>query len=116
MKCLACGKPTRTAETREEYDGIVLRRRRECKTCGVRFSTFEINELLLSTLQKYLRPHVVGVRNRWVLHERNAEIVRRVQAGEKRYLLADEFNLSPNMITHITRKAGIPAYQRNGTP
>ncbi len=45
---------------------------------------------------------------------RNMEIVRRIQQGEKRYLLAEEYGLTKPSITMIGRKAGIAAYSRPG--
>ena len=45
---------------------------------------------------------------------RNMEIVRRIQQGEKRYLLAEEYGLTKPSITMIGRKAGIAAYSRLG--
>ena len=45
---------------------------------------------------------------------RNMEIVQRIQQGEKRYLLAEEYGLTKPSITMIGRKAGIAAYSRPG--
>ena len=45
---------------------------------------------------------------------RNAEIVARIQSGEKRYMLAEEYGLTKPSITMIGRRAGIPAYTRPG--
>lgn len=44
--------------------------------------------------------------------ERNAKIVEKILAGEKRYVLAEEYSLTKNSISTISRKAGIPAYSR----
>jgi len=41
MNCPACDGPTRTLETRAADGGAALRRRRECRRCGERFTTFE---------------------------------------------------------------------------
>jgi len=41
MNCPACDGPTRTLETRAAEGGAALRRRRECRRCGERFTTFE---------------------------------------------------------------------------
>lgn len=112
MKCAECGCDTTVLETRAEHDGIVMRRRRQCYTCGHRFSTFEINERLFETIKKYLGPHAVGVKNKWALTKRDAEIVRRILDGEKRYMLAEEYGLRPNSISSISRKAGIPPHYR----
>lgn len=44
--------------------------------------------------------------------ERNAQIVARIKAGEKRYVLALEFGLLKQTVGDIARRAGIPAYTR----
>lgn len=42
MKCIECKHPeTKVTESRELYDGDVIRRRRECLHCNVRFTTYE---------------------------------------------------------------------------
>ena len=41
MNCPACGSPTRTLETRAADGGAAIRRRRQCRRCGERFTTFE---------------------------------------------------------------------------
>ena len=42
MKCLFCGAPdSKVNETRTCDDGFAIRRRRECTTCGKRFTTYE---------------------------------------------------------------------------
>lgn len=43
---------------------------------------------------------------------RNEEIVRRVRNGEKRYVLAKEYGLSPNTISIITVKSGVEPFSR----
>ena len=40
MNCPLCDSPTKTLETRRVPDGAV-RRRRECTSCGHRFTTYE---------------------------------------------------------------------------
>lgn len=40
MNCPRCDSPTKTLETRRVPDGAV-RRRRECTSCGHRFTTYE---------------------------------------------------------------------------
>ena len=112
MKCLKCAGVTRTLETREDNLGVTLRRRRECTECKTRFSTFEINERLFSTIQAYLGPHVKGVRTQWALTERDKKIVERVMAGEKRYLLAEEYGVSLSTVSRATRLAGLAPKSR----
>ncbi|MCX6358764.1 MAG: transcriptional regulator NrdR [Armatimonadetes bacterium] len=42
MRCPFCGdKEDRVLDSREAPDGVTVRRRRECKQCGRRFTTFE---------------------------------------------------------------------------
>ena len=40
MRCTACNAPTKVLETRQRDDGA-MRRRRECRSCGRRFTTEE---------------------------------------------------------------------------
>ena len=44
MLCPSCESPTRTLETRQAEGGAAIRRRRECRRCGHRFTTFERRE------------------------------------------------------------------------
>ena len=41
MNCLRCDSPTSILETRKADAGSALRRRRECSSCGHRFTTYE---------------------------------------------------------------------------
>ena len=41
MECPSCEQPTRVLESRRAEHGAALRRRRECTSCGHRFTTFE---------------------------------------------------------------------------
>lgn len=42
MKCPSCkNKSTRVLDSRESQGGMTIRRRRECSSCGHRFTTFE---------------------------------------------------------------------------
>ena len=42
MKCPFCGSPNdRVLDTREQKDGELIRRRRECSNCSARFTTVE---------------------------------------------------------------------------
>jgi transcriptional repressor NrdR len=42
--CPSCNSPTRTLETRSAEGGAAVRRRRECRECGRRFTSFERRE------------------------------------------------------------------------
>jgi transcriptional repressor NrdR len=44
MTCPSCGRPTHILETRSAEGGAAVRRRRECKDCGRRFTSFERRE------------------------------------------------------------------------
>jgi len=41
VNCPRCDSPTSTLETRKAEGGAALRRRRECSSCGHRFTTYE---------------------------------------------------------------------------
>jgi transcriptional repressor NrdR len=41
MNCSLCGEATHVVETRSAENGTALRRRRECTSCGERFTTYE---------------------------------------------------------------------------
>ena len=44
MNCPNCGGKTRTIDSRDRDEGNMTYRRRECRKCGERFTTFEIAE------------------------------------------------------------------------
>ena len=52
MLCLDCGSPTRVLESRPADAGVAVRRRRECRSCGRRFTTFERVEVERLWVQK----------------------------------------------------------------
>lgn len=52
MKCPTCGSETRVLESREVGDSPMIRRRRECKDCERRFTTYERPELRLRVVKK----------------------------------------------------------------
>ena len=46
MKCPYCGHPdTRVVDSRPSDEGMAIRRRRECPSCGRRFTTYERTQL-----------------------------------------------------------------------
>jgi transcriptional repressor NrdR len=52
MKCHHCGScDNKVIESRDVADGEAIRRRRECLSCGHRFTTYERIEKLLAGLQ-----------------------------------------------------------------
>ncbi len=47
MRCPKCQKDeTKVVDSRPAADGLAIRRRRECESCGFRFSTYEEIEIL----------------------------------------------------------------------
>jgi transcriptional repressor NrdR len=47
MKCPSCGNvESKVVDSRSSADNVAIRRRRECLSCGFRFSTYEQIELL----------------------------------------------------------------------
>ncbi len=112
MKCPKCGMITEVKETRGHHDGVVNKRRRECRWCGNKFNTYEIDDGLEKTLKKYLAAHIKAVQKQQALTLRNEKIIARLEAGEKHMVVAADFGLSDNMISTIARRAGIPAYQK----
>lgn len=53
MHCLNCGhEDTKVIDSRVAGDGVAIRRRRECISCGFRFSTYEEMEILDLTVVK----------------------------------------------------------------
>lgn len=53
MRCLNCAnEDTKVIDSRVAGDGVAIRRRRECISCGFRFSTYEEMEILDLTIVK----------------------------------------------------------------
>jgi transcriptional repressor NrdR len=53
MRCLSCNnEETKVIDSRVAADGVAIRRRRECVSCGFRFSTYEQMEILDLTVVK----------------------------------------------------------------
>ena len=53
MKCPFCAHPdSKVVDSRPEKDGSAIRRRRECESCGKRFTTHERIEEMLPLVQK----------------------------------------------------------------
>jgi transcriptional repressor NrdR len=54
MRCPFCSKPdTQVKDSRPSEDGLTIRRRRHCATCGSRFTTFERVQLRELTVVKH---------------------------------------------------------------
>ena len=53
MQCPFCNTPeTRVVDSRLAAEGYQVRRRRECSSCGERFTTFETAELVMPQVRK----------------------------------------------------------------
>ncbi len=53
MKCPSCGFPeSKVVDSRPIEDGSSIRRRRECVSCGKRFTTFEVVDLIQVLVRK----------------------------------------------------------------
>jgi transcriptional repressor NrdR len=99
MRCPSCGADeTKVIDSRLANDGDQVRRRRECLSCGDRFTTYETAELVM--------PRVVksdGVREVF-----NEEKLRTgfLRALEKRPVNTEQIEAALNRIKHSIRAAG----------
>jgi transcriptional repressor NrdR len=99
MHCPFCGADdTKVIDSRLVAEGDSVRRRRECQTCGERFTTFETAELVM--------PRVVksdGTREPF-----NEEKLRRglQRALEKRPVSIEDIDSALNHIMHRLRSTG----------
>lgn len=99
MHCPFCGADdTKVIDSRLVAEGDSVRRRRECQTCGERFTTFETAELVM--------PRVVksdGTREPF-----NEEKLRRglQRALEKRPVSVEDIESAVNHIMHRLRSTG----------
>ncbi len=107
MHCPFCSADdTKVIDSRLVADGNSIRRRRECTTCGERFTTFEMAELVM--------PYVIkrdGTREPF-----NEDKLRRglLRALEKRPVSAEQVESAISHITHQLRTTGereVPAKQ-----
>lgn len=107
MHCPFCSADdTKVIDSRLVADGNSIRRRRECTTCGERFTTFEMAELVM--------PYVIkrdGTREPF-----NEEKLRRglLRALEKRPVSAEQVESAISHIQHQLRTTGereVPAKQ-----
>jgi transcriptional repressor NrdR len=97
MHCRWCGaEDTRVVDSRPSEEGLAIRRRRECPTCGRRFTTFERAEALSLTVikrdgakEEYDRDKVISgvrkaIKNRPVSEEQVARLADRVEEKLRR--------------------------------
>ena len=99
MHCPFCSaEDTKVIDSRLVTDGEAVRRRRECLTCGERYTTFETAELVM--------PHLIkrdGSREPFDEEKLRYGLSK---ALEKRPVSVDEIETSLNHIKHRMRSTG----------
>ncbi len=99
MRCPFCGEPdTKVIDSRLANDGDSVRRRRECLTCGERFTTFETAELVMPRIVKR-----DGTRVPFDEEKLHSGIMR---ALEKRPVQMESIEAAVNRIKHNLRATG----------
>lgn len=99
MYCPFCAaEDTKVIDSRLSGEGAQVRRRRECLSCGERFTTFEVAELVM--------PRVVkrgGVREPFNESKLRGGIIR---ALEKRPVATEQIEVAIERIQHKVRASG----------
>ena len=99
MHCPFCGADdTKVIDSRLVADGDSVRRRRECQTCGERYTTFETAELVMPRIVKR-----DGTREPFNEDKLRAGLVK---ALEKRPVSIEQIDSALNRITHRIRSTG----------
>jgi transcriptional repressor NrdR len=99
MRCPFCGEPdTKVIDSRLANEGDSVRRRRECVTCGERFTTFETAELVMPRIVKR-----DGTRVPFDEEKLRSGIMR---ALEKRPVDMEAIEAAINRIKHKLRATG----------
>lgn len=99
MRCPFCGEPdTKVIDSRLANEGDSVRRRRECVTCGERFTTFETAELVMPRIVKR-----DGTRVPFDEEKLRSGIMR---ALEKRPVQMEAIEAAINRIKHNLRATG----------
>jgi transcriptional repressor NrdR len=99
MYCPFCGHiETKVTDSRLAGEGRQIRRRRECLSCGERFTTFETAELVMPMVVK-------GDRSREVYDEAKLRSGME-KALEKRPVPRDQLDEAVSRITHKVRSLG----------
>lgn len=99
MHCPFCSaEDTKVIDSRLVTDGEAVRRRRECLTCGERYTTFETAELVM--------PHVIKRDGRREPFDEEKLRYGLSKALEKRPVSVDEIENSLNHIKHRMRSTG----------
>lgn len=112
MKCPVCGAPdSRVLDSRPVEDGASIRRRRECVSCGKRFTTYEMVETVPITVIKKDGRREPFDRHKLKLGLQNACMKRNVDVEK---IVSDiEVELANSMATEIeSRKIGDLALTR----
>ncbi len=99
MHCPFCSaEDTKVIDSRLVTDGEAVRRRRECLTCGERYTTFETAELVM--------PHLIKRDGRREPFDEKKLRYGLSKALEKRPVSVDEIETSLNHIKHRMRSTG----------
>jgi transcriptional repressor NrdR len=98
VKCPSCNSSTHVLETRRLDDGAAIRRRRECRSCGRRFTTSERREAEPLHVDKQS-----GERERFDRTKLRAALLR---AAHKRPVRADQVERLVNRIELAVHDAG----------
>ena len=99
MRCPFCGDPeTKVIDSRLASEGDSVRRRRECLTCGERFTTYETAELVLPRIIKQ-----DGSREPFDEDKLRSGMLR---ALEKRPVGTEAIEASINRVKHQLRASG----------
>jgi len=99
MHCPFCSaEDTKVIDSRLVTDGEAVRRRRECLTCGERYTTFETAELVM--------PHLIKRDGRREPFDEEKLRYGLSKALEKRPVSVDEIETSLNYIKHRMRSTG----------
>ena len=99
MHCPFCGDlDTKVIDSRLVAEGDSVRRRRECLSCGERFTTFETAELVM--------PHLIKRDGRREPFDEDKLRYGLSKALEKRPVSVDEIETSVNHIKHKLRSTG----------
>jgi len=99
MRCPFCGEPdTKVIDSRLANEGDSVRRRRECVTCGERFTTFETAELVM--------PRIVKRDGTRVPFDEEKLRLGIMRALEKRPVQVEAIEAAINRIKHHLRATG----------
>ncbi len=99
MRCPFCGEPdTKVIDSRLANDGDSVRRRRECTSCGERYTTFETAELVM--------PRIVKQDGSRVPFDEDKLRNGMLRALEKRPVATEAIEAALNRIMHRLRATG----------